>query len=133
MKLFELRNIIQNVIMEKKLCPKGRAYYNRRIAAGESPSAYLSGRAVKVCKGLMEDDLEEEINPLGWEPIIKAENDEIERTAEELNLSYDVVYDSFVNGKEVTLNDDMWSRLENTDSYDINSEDEAIELARQYG
>jgi hypothetical protein len=41
---------------EKKLCPKGKAYYNRRIAAGEKPSAYLSGRAVKVCKGLMKED-----------------------------------------------------------------------------
>jgi hypothetical protein len=27
----------------------------------------------------------------------------------------------------------MWSRLENTDSYDINSEEEAIELANYYG
>ena len=56
----ELQNIIQetiqSLIAEKKLCPKGRAYYDRRIAAGESPSAYLSGRAVKVCKGLMEED-----------------------------------------------------------------------------
>jgi len=43
---------------EKKLCPKGRAYYNRRIAAGEKPSAYLSGRAVKVCKGLMSEDID---------------------------------------------------------------------------
>ena len=43
--------------MEKKLCPKGKAYYNRRRAAGEKPSAYLSGRAVKVCKGLMEEGL----------------------------------------------------------------------------
>ena len=201
--------------MEKKLCPKGKAYYNRRIAAGEVPSAYLSGRAVKVCKGLMEEDeldmheslrdwFEKEdwvridtqgnitgpcgtmkkgqattrclprakanslskeeraatarkkaaadrkgdrvvpntdkakvrleaINPLGWEPIIKAENEEIERTAEDLGLPYDVVYNSFVNGDEVTLTDEMWSRLENTDSYDINSEEEAIELARYYG
>jgi hypothetical protein len=203
------------MIEEKKLCPKGRSYYDRRIAAGEVPSAYLSGRAVKVCKGLMEeDDLDmheslrdwfekedwvridtqgnitgpcgtmkkgnattrclprakanslskeeraatarkkaaadrkgdrvvpntdkakvrlEAINPLGWEPIIKAENEEIERTADELGLPYDVVYNSFVNGDEVTLTDEMWSRLENTDSYDINSEEEAIELARHYG
>jgi hypothetical protein len=120
-------------LVEKKLCPKGKAYYNRRRAAGEVPSAYLSGRAVKVCKGLMEDDLDEEINPLTWEPIIKAEAEEIERTAEDLNLPYDTVYDAFVNGREVTLNNDMWSRLENTDSYDIDSEEEAIELARQYG
>lgn len=56
MKLSELRQFIKSQILEKKLCPKGKAYYDRRIAAGESPSAYLSGRAVKVCKGLMEED-----------------------------------------------------------------------------
>jgi len=245
----KIKSIVESVIMEKKLCPKGKAYYNRRIAAGEVPSAYLSGRAVKVCKGLMEGDEEtvecekcgwewnlegggkepfvchkcghdntekydmneslydwfkkedwvridtqgnitgpcgtmkkgqattrclprakanslskeeraatarkkaaadrkgdrvvpntpkakvrlEAINPLGWEPIIKAENEEIERTAGELGLPYDVVYNSFVNGDEVTLTDEIWSRLENTDSYDINSEEEAIELAQYYG
>jgi len=238
-----------SVIEEKKLCPKGKAYYDRRIAAGEVPSAYLSGRAVKVCKGLMEGDEEmidceecgwewkledggkdpfvchkcghdnvekydmneslrdwfkkedwvridtqgnitgpcgtmkkgnattrclprakanslskeeraatarkkaaadrkgdrvvpntdkakvrlEAINPLGWEDYIKSENEEIERTSEELGLPYDTVYNSFVNGKEVTLNDDMWSRLENTDSYDIHSQEDAIELADEYG
>ena len=237
------------MIEEKKLCPKGRAYYNRRIAAGEVPSAYLSGRAVKVCKGLMEGDEEtvdcedcgwewsledggkdpfvchkcghdniekydmneslhdwfekedwvridtqgnitgpcgtmkkgnattrclprakanslskeeraatarkkaaadrkgdrvvpntdkakvrlESKSPLLWIPILQAENEEIERTADELGLPYDVVYNSFASGKEVTLTDEMWSRLENTDSYDINSEEEAIELARHYG
>jgi hypothetical protein len=237
------------MIEEKKLCPKGKAYYNRRIAAGEVPSAYLSGRAVKVCKGLMEetgemitcencgwpwsledggkdpfvchkcghDNVEkydmneslhdwfqkedwvridtqgnitgacgtmkkghattrclprakanslskeeraatarkkanadrkgdrvvsntpkakvhlEAINPLKWEQYIKSEDGEIERTADDLGLPYDTVYNSLVNGKEVTLNDDMWSRLENTDSYDIHSEEDAIELAQHYG
>jgi len=32
---------------------KGEAYRKRRMAAGEKSSAYLSGRAVKVCKGQM--------------------------------------------------------------------------------
>jgi len=41
---------LQELIMEK-LCPRGRAYINARKAAGEKSSAYLSGRAVKVCKG----------------------------------------------------------------------------------
>jgi len=237
------------MIEEKKLCPKGRAYYNRRIAAGEVPSAYLSGRAVKVCKGLMEGDEEtvecedcgwewnledggkepflchkcghdntekydmneslrdwfkkedwvridtqgnitgpcgtmkkgqattrclprakanslskaeraatarkkaaadrkgdrvvpntdkakvrlESKSPLLWIPILQAENEEIERTADDLGLPYDTVYNSLANGKEVTLADEMWSRLENTDSYDIDSEEEAIKLAQYYG
>ena len=214
----ELHKLISESVqslIEKKLCPKGRAYYNRRIAAGESPSAYLSGRAVKVCKGLMEEDeldMHESLrdwfkkedwvridssgnitgpcgtmkkgdattrclprakanslskaeraatarkkaaadrkgdrvvpntdkakvrleskSPLLWIPILQAENEEIERTANELGLPYDVVYNSLASGKEVTLTDEMWSRLENTDSYDINSEEEAIELAQHYG
>jgi hypothetical protein len=54
--MIKLSDILNELLNEKKLCPKGRAYYNRRIAAGEKPSAYLSGRAVKVCKGLMEED-----------------------------------------------------------------------------
>ena len=48
MKLSELKNIIR-----EKLCKKGEAYRKKRMAAGEKSSAYLSGRAVKVCKGQM--------------------------------------------------------------------------------
>ncbi len=60
--MIKLTDILNEILAEKKLCPKGKAYYNRRLAAGEKPSAYLSGRAVKVCKGLMEeDDLDESL------------------------------------------------------------------------
>ena len=60
--MIRLTNILLEILLEKKLCPKGRAYYNRRRAAGEKPSAYLSGRAVKVCKGLMEgNELDESL------------------------------------------------------------------------
>ena len=38
-------------IVNEELCAKGKAYRKRRMAAGEKSSAYLSGRAVKVCKG----------------------------------------------------------------------------------
>jgi len=61
--MIKLLEILQDILLEKKLCPKGKAYYDRRINAGEKPSAYLSGRAVKVCKGLMEeDDLDESLH-----------------------------------------------------------------------
>ena len=40
-------------LLREKLCKKGQAYRKRRMAAGEKSSAYLSGRAVKVCKGTM--------------------------------------------------------------------------------
>jgi hypothetical protein len=38
-------------LLYEKLCPKGKAYAERRKAAGEKHSAYLMGRAVQVCKG----------------------------------------------------------------------------------
>ena len=41
------------VKLSEELCAKGKAYRKRRMAAGEKSSAYLSGRAVKVCKGQM--------------------------------------------------------------------------------
>jgi uncharacterized protein YdcH (DUF465 family) len=41
-------------VIHEELCPKGKAYIKKRMAAGEKSSAYLSGRAVKVCKGQMQ-------------------------------------------------------------------------------
>ena len=40
-------------LVNEKLCKKSEAYRKRRMAAGEKSSAYLSGRAVKVCNGTM--------------------------------------------------------------------------------
>ena len=50
--LDELKQLGEGMI-EEELCAKGKAYRKRRMAAGEKSSAYLSGRAVKVCKGQM--------------------------------------------------------------------------------
>ena len=48
-----LKKLLQDKEISEKLCKKGEAYRKRRMAAGEKSSAYLSGRAVKVCKGQM--------------------------------------------------------------------------------
>ena len=48
----------------EELCKKGKAYRAKRMRAGEKSSAYLSGRAVKVCKGQMQgegEEIEEEV------------------------------------------------------------------------
>ncbi len=52
----KVRQLIREAIfdiMTEDLCPKGKAYIAKRKRAGEKSSAYLSGRAVKVCKGQM--------------------------------------------------------------------------------
>ena len=52
-KLEELKSLIE------ELCKKGKAYRAKRMRAGEKSSAYLSGRAVKVCKGQMQGEGDE--------------------------------------------------------------------------
>lgn len=50
----KIKNTLHEAIFEilnEELCSRGKAYIKARKAAGEKSSAYLSGRAVKVCKG----------------------------------------------------------------------------------
>jgi hypothetical protein len=42
------------LMLNEELCEKGQRYIKARQAAGEKSSAYLSGRAVRVCKGQIE-------------------------------------------------------------------------------
>ena len=49
----EYENINNFNRVNEELCAKGKAYRKKRMAAGEKSSAYLNGRAVKVCKGQM--------------------------------------------------------------------------------
>ena len=53
-KLEELKSLIE------ELCKKGKAYRAKRMRAGEKSSAYLSGRAVKVCKGQMKGEAKQD-------------------------------------------------------------------------
>ena len=66
--MIKLTDMLNEILTEKKLCPKGRAYRRRRLAAGEKHSAYLSGRAVQVCNGRLkeEDDLDEGLEDTSW-------------------------------------------------------------------
>ena len=49
-----------NGLINEKLCKKGKAYIAKRKRAGEKSSAYLSGRAVRVCKGQIKGESIEE-------------------------------------------------------------------------
>ena len=121
-------NLEEMVSMVEKLCKKGQAYRRKRMAAGEKSSAYLSGRAVKVCKGQMQgenadpdgDDIT--IDPdtsfkVDLKHLLKKhkidENedlDEIEMTIQEV-LDMDVIDEDITEakykGKTVTLNKPM--------------------------
>ncbi len=89
----DLNERIKSAVNEK-LCKKGEAYRKRRMAAGEKSSAYLSGRAVKVCKGQMSgkkkktNEQEEKDNkvaeaalilPRGKKVVLQAEENDYQR------------------------------------------------------
>ena len=90
----DLNERIKSAVNEK-LCKKGEAYRKRRMAAGEKSSAYLSGRAVKVCNGTMSgkkkkktNEQEEKDNrvaeaalilPRGKKVVLQAEEDDYQR------------------------------------------------------
>ena len=67
-----------------------------------------------------------------YHDLIISEMEEINRTAQEFNMPADDIQYAFEVGHEVILTDDIWSKLENTDSYEIKSLDQAIELANKY-
>lgn len=61
--MIKLTDILFELLTEK-LCPKGQAYVKRRKAKPyyEKHSAYLMGRASKVCQGLMEEEIDESLH-----------------------------------------------------------------------
>ena len=65
--------------------------------------------------------------------LVAKEESEIERTAQEFNIPLEDLKYAFIAGGMIILSDDIWSKLKNTDSYDIKSLKDAIRLAKKYG
>lgn len=65
--------------------------------------------------------------------LVAREESEIERTAEVFNIPLEDLKYAFTVGQMIVLSDDIWSKLENSDSYEVTSLDDAVKLAKQYG
>ncbi len=92
MKKSEVRELIRELVEE--LCAKGKAYRAKRMRAGEKSSAYLSGRAVKVCKGQMKGESIDEIDMSIQEVL-------------DMNIVDENITEAKYKGKTVTLNKPM--------------------------
>jgi len=92
MKKSEVRKLIREIVEE--LCAKGKAYMAKRIRAGEKSSAYLSGRAVKVCKGQMKGESIDEIDMSIQEVL-------------DMNIVDENITEAKYKGKTVQLNKPM--------------------------
>jgi len=65
--------------------------------------------------------------------LVAREESEIERTAEVFNIPLEDLKYAFIAGSMVILSDDIWSKLENSDSYEVTSLNDAIKAAKGYG
>jgi len=92
MKKSEVRELIRELVEE--LCAKGKAYRAKRMRAGEKSSAYLSGRAVKVCKGQMKGESIDEMNMSIQEVL-------------DMNIIDENITEAKFKGKTVQLNKPM--------------------------
>jgi cytidyltransferase-like protein len=68
-----------------------------------------------------------------YEAIVANEEDEIERTAQVFNVPIPDMRYAFIAGTMVVLSDSVWAKLENSDSYEVGSVEDAIRLAKEYG
>ena len=67
-----------------------------------------------------------------YHELVISELGEIDRTAQVFNVQPDDIQYAFEDGSEVVLSDDVWSKLENSDSYQIQNLEQAIKLANKY-
>jgi cytidyltransferase-like protein len=65
--------------------------------------------------------------------LVARESEEIERTAEVFNIPLEDLKYAFTAGSIIVLSDSIWSKLENTDSYQVKDIEDAVKLAKQYG
>lgn len=76
----------------------------------------------------------EEIKKMNWiQPDFIEEIEEFKRIAKEENLELERLETNYQKGKATTLTEQLWQKLENTDSYDIESEAQFKKLSKKYG
>lgn len=86
---------------------------------------YIANQLLEIYPEQSSDDI--------LQNLVTREEDEIERTANEFNIPIPDIRLAFINGNMVVLSDDIWSKLENSDSWKIESLEDAVRLAKEYG
>jgi cytidyltransferase-like protein len=91
----------------------------------------IGDKTARGPQGPQEEPLAEAADPLTnkYHKLVQSELGEIDRTSEVFNVHADDLQYAFETGQEVVLSDDVWSKLENSDSYNISSLEQAIKIA----
>ena len=68
-----------------------------------------------------------------YKPLMSEEHEEMERTSEDLGIDLHEIEDEYQKGSLVELTDNIWGKMENTDSWGIESLEDARRYAEDYG
>ena len=94
-----------------------------------------AGIKVEDFLGILEKRLDEynsQTQDDKYTAYVEREENEIERTGEEFNVPLEDLKFAFIAGKMVILSEDIWAKLENSDSWEVKTIDDAIKLAEEY-
>lgn len=99
-----------------------------------SPHAYETIHNSFVAPTAMEVEVAKQLAPkTTWrKPDLVEEREEIERTAEILQVPADRIVEAARAARMIFLPDDLWVEMANTDSWETDTIEKAIELARMY-
>lgn len=149
MRLHEEINKIKNLIFELSPSSEIVTEFFELLEKYPELVQYLNFSSIEDLKEYIEDANYSDFKEIRKEAIdfvtrrkkyLESEMDEIERTAQELNRDYginvsvDDIYTALDNAKEISLTDEIWKKLENTESNQIKRGElkKVIEIAKKY-
>ena len=122
--------------LRQALDSKDETAMQKYLPNGISPVDFLKAIGRRSTISPQEPTQLQEVQPMDatspYHDLVVSELDEIDRTAQEFNVPINDLQYAFETGKENILTDNIWSKLENSDSYQIKNLEQAIKLADKY-
>lgn len=120
--------------LRQALNSKDETAIQKYLPAGISPVDFLN--AIGKKSAIAPQEPLQEVQPMDttsqYHDLVVSELDELDRTAQEFNVPINDLQYAFEAGKESILTDDIWSKLENSESYQIQNLEQAVKLANKY-
>jgi cytidyltransferase-like protein len=122
--------------LRQALDSKDETAMQKYLPNGISPVDFLNAIGRRSTIAPQEPTQLQEVQPMDatspYHDLVVSELGEIDRTAQKFNVPINDLQYAFEAGKENILTDDIWSKLENSDSYEIQNLEQAIKLANKY-
>jgi cytidyltransferase-like protein len=122
--------------LRQALDSKDETAMQKYLPNGISPVDFLKAIGRKSTISPQEPTQLQEVQPMDatspYHDLVVSELGEIDRTAQTFNVPINDLQYAFEAGRENILTDDVWSKLENSDSYQIKNLEQAIKLANKY-